>query len=73
MNEIFIQLQTCGGAFFRMKLRSENIITRYRTSKWRAIQRLASGMRRIGWHGVVTVHKIKVTVVDNALPQRDWV
>ena len=57
--------------FFRMKLRSEEVIFSRRCGKARAIFTLTEYFVRISRSRIITVHKVKIFMVPDTLPQ--WV
>jgi len=68
VNEILVQLQASSSAFFRMELGRENIITGDSASEWLAIDSLADRVGRYLRLSKVAVHKVKISIIGDAIP-----
>ena len=68
--KVSIQRQPIVSTFFRVELSCENIIACDGRRKAFAILSFPYSVVRIGRLGAITVHKIEVTVLRNASPQR---
>lgn len=70
MYKIFVELQTGGSAFFRMKLRRKDIIASGSAAKRLAVVRFSQCVSRIVRYCIVAVYEIKITLVGNPVPHR---
>src|SRR5574337_1909331 len=68
VQEVAVQRQTMGGAFFRVELGGENIIACDGRGKGQAVVGFARHMRRVGRPRIEAVHEVEVAVVGHAGP-----
>ena len=70
MEEIAVQGQALGRAFFRVKLGGKNIISSCGAAKWQTINSFAQRVVNLVGNRIITVYKIKITTISDSIPDR---
>src|SRR5690606_10968852 len=68
LQEVAVESEALVGAFFRMELRSKNIIACNHSSKAGAVIRLSDAVARIRRSGIEAVDEIEVAAIRNTVP-----